>query len=54
MVRRAFEYYGQKLIPPKRYDPLKQNYMTDGGLALMLAGQRKGWVAAFPDDEQPD
>jgi hypothetical protein len=54
LVRHAFEYNGQKLIPPKTYDPKKENSMSPAGLALMLAGQRKGWVGQFPDHEEPD
>lgn len=28
--------------------------MTTDGQALMRAGQAKGWVAPFPDDERPE
>lgn len=54
MVRRAAEYHSQELVPPKRFDPHKENVMTTDGYALMRSGQKHGWVGAFPDDELPE
>lgn len=56
MVRLAFQHHGQKIIPPATYYPESENRntMTPEGLRLMLAGQKHGWVAEFPDKEMPE
>jgi hypothetical protein len=53
LVQRASAYHGTPLVPPGRFDTLRRhdNYMTGPGRSLMHAGQNRGWVAPFPDDE---
>jgi GNAT superfamily N-acetyltransferase len=52
VMRRAFEYHGS-MIPPPFNPALTDNRMSTAGLALMRAGQRRGWITEFPDMNDP-
>jgi hypothetical protein len=55
MIRLAYEQHGP-IVPPDRFetDPDKRNTITEDGMRLLLSGQKKGWVAEFPDVEEPE
>ncbi|XSC43441.1 hypothetical protein ACF1BQ_036625 [Bradyrhizobium sp. RDT10] len=55
MLRLAYEQNGP-IVPPHRFETnsAKRNTITGDGMRLLLSGQKKGWVAEFPDREEPN
>jgi hypothetical protein len=53
LMRDAFKYHG--LMTPPPFNPMgSDNPMTTDGIRLMRAGQKRDWIAEFPDWDQPD